>query len=71
MPHLHLSLQSGDDLTLKRMKRRHSRADAIAFCKELRALGQILCSARISSSAFRPKPKRCFFARRNSSKNAD
>jgi len=38
MPHLHLSLQSGDDLTLKRMKRRHSRADAIAFCKELRAL---------------------------------
>ncbi len=38
MPHLHLSLQSGDDLVLKRMKRRHSRADAISFCKELRAL---------------------------------
>ena len=36
MPHLHLSLQSGDDLILKRMKRRHRRADAIAFCKELR-----------------------------------
>src|SRR6185369_8396961 len=32
MPHLHLSLQSGDDLILKRMKRRHLRADAIAFC---------------------------------------
>jgi threonylcarbamoyladenosine tRNA methylthiotransferase MtaB len=32
MPHLHLSLQAGDDLVLKRMKRRHSRADAIAFC---------------------------------------
>ena len=32
MPHLHLSLQAGDDLILKRMKRRHSRADAIAFC---------------------------------------
>ena len=32
MPHLHLSLQSGDDLILKRMKRRHSRADAVAFC---------------------------------------
>ncbi|MBI3274458.1 MAG: tRNA (N(6)-L-threonylcarbamoyladenosine(37)-C(2))-methylthiotransferase MtaB, partial [Methylocystis sp.] len=35
-PHLHLSLQSGDDLVLKRMKRRHSRADAQRFCKELR-----------------------------------
>ncbi len=32
MPHLHLSLQSGDDMILKRMKRRHLRADAIAFC---------------------------------------
>jgi threonylcarbamoyladenosine tRNA methylthiotransferase MtaB len=38
MPHLHLSLQAGDDLILKRMKRRHSRADAIAFCDELRRL---------------------------------
>jgi threonylcarbamoyladenosine tRNA methylthiotransferase MtaB len=38
MPHLHLSLQSGDDLILKRMKRRHSRADAIALCEKLRAL---------------------------------
>jgi len=38
MPHLHLSLQAGDDLILKRMKRRHSRADAIAFCKALRRL---------------------------------
>jgi threonylcarbamoyladenosine tRNA methylthiotransferase MtaB len=38
MPHLHLSLQSGDDLILKRMKRRHARADAIAFCAELRRL---------------------------------
>ena len=37
MPHLHLSLQSGSDLILKRMKRRHSRAQAIAFCKEVRA----------------------------------
>lgn len=36
-PHLHLSLQSGDDLILKRMKRRHLRADAIAFCRDLRA----------------------------------
>jgi len=36
MPHLHLSLQAGDDLILKRMKRRHSRADAIALCAELR-----------------------------------
>ena len=38
MPHLHLSLQSGDDLILKRMKRRHSRNDAIDFCAQLRRL---------------------------------
>jgi threonylcarbamoyladenosine tRNA methylthiotransferase MtaB len=38
MPHLHLSLQSGDDLILKRMKRRHSQADAIAFCAQVRRL---------------------------------
>jgi threonylcarbamoyladenosine tRNA methylthiotransferase MtaB len=38
MPHLHLSLQAGDDLILKRMKRRHSRAQAIAFCRALRRL---------------------------------
>jgi threonylcarbamoyladenosine tRNA methylthiotransferase MtaB len=38
MPHLHLSLQAGDDLVLKRMKRRHSRADAIAFCQRMRRL---------------------------------
>jgi threonylcarbamoyladenosine tRNA methylthiotransferase MtaB len=38
MPHLHLSLQAGDDLILKRMKRRHSRADAIKFCADVRRL---------------------------------
>ncbi|HZR87354.1 MAG TPA: tRNA (N(6)-L-threonylcarbamoyladenosine(37)-C(2))-methylthiotransferase MtaB [Bradyrhizobium sp.] len=38
MPHLHLSLQSGDDLILKRMKRRHLRRDAIDFCAEVRRL---------------------------------
>jgi threonylcarbamoyladenosine tRNA methylthiotransferase MtaB len=38
MPHLHLSLQSGDDLVLKRMKRRHSRNDAIDFCAQVRRL---------------------------------
>ena len=37
-PYLHLSLQSGDDLILKRMKRRHSRAEAVEFCQRLRAL---------------------------------
>ena len=37
MPHLHLSLQSGDDLILKRMKRRHLRDDAIHFCETIRA----------------------------------
>ena len=38
MPHLHLSLQAGDDLILKRMKRRHLRCDAIAFCNQVRML---------------------------------
>jgi threonylcarbamoyladenosine tRNA methylthiotransferase MtaB len=38
MPHLHLSLQAGDDLILKRMKRRHSRDQAIAFCTRVRAV---------------------------------
>jgi threonylcarbamoyladenosine tRNA methylthiotransferase MtaB len=38
MPHLHLSLQAGDDLILKRMKRRHARADAIDFCDQVRRL---------------------------------
>jgi len=38
MPHLHLSLQHGDDLILKRMKRRHTREDAIRFCDDLRRL---------------------------------
>ncbi len=37
MPHLHLSLQAGDDLILKRMKRRHSREEAIRFCAQARA----------------------------------
>ena len=36
MPHFHLSVQSGDDLILKRMKRRHARADTIAFCETVR-----------------------------------
>jgi threonylcarbamoyladenosine tRNA methylthiotransferase MtaB len=36
MPHFHLSVQSGDDMILKRMKRRHSRADTIAFCEAVR-----------------------------------
>jgi threonylcarbamoyladenosine tRNA methylthiotransferase MtaB len=38
MPHLHLSLQAGDDMILKRMKRRHTRSDAIMFCREVRRL---------------------------------
>jgi threonylcarbamoyladenosine tRNA methylthiotransferase MtaB len=38
MPHLHLSLQAGDDLVLKRMKRRHTHADATAFCAQVRRL---------------------------------
>ncbi len=38
MPHLHLSLQSGDDMILKRMKRRHSRAEALDVVSRLRSL---------------------------------
>ncbi|HEY8333208.1 MAG TPA: tRNA (N(6)-L-threonylcarbamoyladenosine(37)-C(2))-methylthiotransferase MtaB [Tardiphaga sp.] len=38
MPHLHLSLQSGDDMILKRMKRRHLRQDAMDFCAQVRRL---------------------------------
>lgn len=38
MPHLHLSLQAGDDMILKRMRRRHQRADAVQFCAEARRL---------------------------------
>ena len=37
MPHIHLSLQSGDNMILKRMKRRHAREDSIAFCDALRS----------------------------------
>jgi threonylcarbamoyladenosine tRNA methylthiotransferase MtaB len=35
MPHLHLSMQAGDDMVLKRMKRRHRRADAVQFCEDV------------------------------------
>ena len=38
MPHLHLSLQSGDDMILKRMKRRHLRDDSIRFCEDVKKL---------------------------------
>ncbi|PRD44416.1 tRNA (N(6)-L-threonylcarbamoyladenosine(37)-C(2))-methylthiotransferase MtaB [Phyllobacterium phragmitis] len=38
MPHLHLSLQSGDDMILKRMKRRHLRDDSIRFCETVRQI---------------------------------
>lgn len=38
MPHLHLSLQAGDDMILKRMKRRHLRDDAIGFCEQVRGV---------------------------------
>ena len=38
MPHFHISLQAGDDMILKRMKRRHNRQNIIDFCHQLRAL---------------------------------
>ena len=47
MPHVHLSLQAGDDLTLKRMKRRHSRADAVRIVERLKAKRDISIGADI------------------------
>lgn len=38
MPHLHLSLQAGDNMILKRMKRRHAREDSVTFCEQIRRL---------------------------------
>ncbi len=38
MPHFHISLQAGDDMILKRMKRRHNRANVIEFCRKLRTI---------------------------------
>jgi hypothetical protein len=71
MPHLHLSLQAGDDMILKRMKRRHLRDDAIRFCDDgARASGPTWCSAPTSSPAFRPRPRRCSSARSTSSMTA-
>src|SRR6478672_1485216 len=55
MPHLHLSLQAGHDLTLKRMKRRHSRAHAVSFARRCAAFGPTWCSAQTSSPAFPPR----------------
>ena len=46
MPHLHLSLQSGDDLILKRMKRRHAAPTPSAFARPVRALRPDVPSAR-------------------------
>jgi len=58
MPHLHLSLQHGDDLILKRMKRRHLRDDAIRFCEEARRLRPDMTFGAESSRASRPRPRR-------------
>ena len=64
MPHLHLSLQAGDDLILKRMKRRHSRADAISVLRTMcGGCGLTWCSAATSSPASRPRPRTCSPAR--------
>jgi threonylcarbamoyladenosine tRNA methylthiotransferase MtaB len=53
-------LQAGDDMILKRMKRRHLRDDAIRFCEEAaRACAPTSSSAPTSSPASRPRPTRC------------
>ena len=59
MPHLHLSLQHGDDLILKRMKRRHSRADAIAFCERVRRLRPDMAFGADIIAGFPTETERC------------
>ena len=61
MPHLHLSLQAGDDMILKRMKRRHSRQDAIDILRApARRAARRSSSAPISSPGFRPRREDMF-----------
>ena len=57
MPHFHLSLQAGDDMILKRMKRRHSRAEAVRTVDESRLRAPTPPSAPTSSRDFLPKLK--------------
>jgi len=58
LPHFHLSLQAGDDLILKRMKRRHSGAEAARTVERIKAVRPTQRSAPILSPDFRPKMKR-------------
>jgi hypothetical protein len=64
MPHFHLSAQSGDNLILKRMKRRHTREDTIRFCDTVRrlrpdaAFGADLIAAFLTSMSSRSAPER-------------
>src|ERR1700709_2306291 len=60
MPHLHLSLQSGDDLILKRMKRRHSRNDAIEFCAQVRRLRPDLPAGAVNIAGFPTETEEMF-----------
>ena len=60
MPHLHLSLQHGDDLILKRMKRRHSRDDAIRFCEEARKMRPEITFGADIIAGFPTETNQCF-----------
>ena len=70
MPHLHLSLQAGDDMVLKRMKRRHLRNDAIAFCEEVKRLRPDMVFGADIIAGFPTETKRCSRAPSTSSRNA-
>ena len=61
MPHLHLSLQSGDDLILKRMKRRHLRKDAIEFCAQVRRLRPAIALGADIIAGFPTETEEMFF----------
>ena len=63
MPHLHLSLQAGDDMILKRMKRRHIAPTRLRSARRCGGCGRMWRSAAILSRAFRPRRKTCFAAR--------
>jgi threonylcarbamoyladenosine tRNA methylthiotransferase MtaB len=58
MPHFHLSLQAGDDMILKRMKRRHSRAQAVRAVERIKAARPMPQSVPTSSPGFPLKPRR-------------
>ena len=59
MPHFHISAQSGSDMILKRMARRHARGDILAFCDAVRRARPEAVFGADMIAASPPRPKRC------------